>query len=272
MRIDGMKVLIYEKKNHIARITLNRPEAHNALDAEMIVALSAAWKDYYNDKEMRCAIITGAGNKSYCAGADLGKLIPLITGARQPESDADRTVLAYGVKAALPLQWDIDAFKPVVAAINGYAIGGGLELLYGTDIRIACPEAKFGLPEVKWALFPSGGTVLLPRQLSYVKAMEMLLTGNLISAQEALDYGLINRVVPREKLLEEAERYAVTISKNGPLAVAAIKESVIKLSGLSLEEALKKESGFSVRVIKTNDVNEGSKAFIEKREPVFRGE
>jgi len=195
-----------------------------------------------------------------------------MTGTRQPETDADRAMLSNRPQEEAP-QRTADSFKPIIAAVNGYAIAGGLELLYTTDIRVACPEAKFGLQEVKWAIFPAGGsTVHLPRQLPYAKAMEMLLTGSLISAQEALDYGLINSVVPREKLLEEAERYATLIAKNGPLAVSAIKESVIKLNGLPLAEALEREREFSGPIFDTKDAQEGPRAFMEKREPVYRGE
>ena len=266
-------VLIYEKRNGIAYLTLNRPEARNAVDPELAVELAAAWEDYRDDKDMRCAIITGAGDKAFCAGADLGKLIPLFTGAKQPESDADQQIQKDPAISNRALLRDYVLYKPVIAAINGHAIAGGLELLYSTDIRISCAEARFGLQEVKWAIFPAGGsTVHLPRQLPYARAMEILLTGELIGAQEALKLGFLNRVVDRDKVMEEAERYAGIIAKNGPLAVSAIKKAVLTINGLTIEEGLAKEQEIATPVFATKDAREGPRAFKEKRKPKYIGE
>lgn len=266
-------VLKYEKRNKIAYFTLNRPEVHNAFNPELIVELAAAWEDYRDDDQLRCAIITGAGDTSFCAGADLAELIPLMTGAKKPETEAEKMVMQNPGLSNVAILRDFDLYKPVVAAINGYAIAGGLEFLYSTDIRVSCPEARFGLQEVKWAIFPAGGSsVQLPRQLPYAKAMEMLLTGELISAQEALDYGFINQLVPRENIMEEAEKYAEIIAKNGPLAVIAIKKAVLSISGMTIKEGLKKESEFSGPVFLTKDAQEGPRAFKEKRTPNYIGE
>lgn len=265
--------LLFEKRNHIAVVTLNRPEARNAFDSEMLVELASVWKEYREDQSLRCAILTGTGEKAFCAGADLGKLIPLMTGARKAESDADTQIQKNPelMNQAILRTFDLD--KPVVAAINGHAIAGGLEFLYATDIRIACPEAKFGLQEVKWGIFPMGGSsVHLPRQMPYAKAMEMLLTGELISAQDALASGLINRIVPRDQVLEEAEKTAMLIAKNGPLAVSAIKRAVRANLGVPIHEALVKEQEIAIPVFMTKDAQEGPRAFKEKREPVFKGE
>ncbi|MBT4264178.1 MAG: crotonase/enoyl-CoA hydratase family protein [Deltaproteobacteria bacterium] len=265
--------LIFEKRNNIAYITLNRPESRNAFDPEMLVELAAVWKEYREDKSLRCAILTGAGDKAFCAGADLGILIPLMSGARKAESEADKQVQNNPEMMNQAILRDFDLHKPVVAAINGHAIAGGLEFLYATDIRIACPEAKFGLQEVKWAIFPMGGSsVHLPRQLPYAKAMEMLLTGELISAQEALDFGLINRIVPRDQVVVEAEKTATLIAKNGPLAVLAIKKAVQANLGVPVKEALAKELEIAMPVFLSKDVQEGPRAFKEKREPVYKGE
>lgn len=265
--------LDYEKRNGIAYLTLNRPEAHNSIDPELVVELSAAWEDYRDDNNMRCAIITGTGGKTFCSGADLGKLIPILTGAKKPESIAEKKLQADPFLPNKALLRDFKLYKPVIAAINGDAIAGGLELLYSTDIRITCQEARFGLQEVKWGIFPAGGSsVHLPRQIPYARAMEILLTGGLLKAQEAYNFGLVNRIVPQDKIMEEAERFAEIISKNGPLAVSAIKKSVLNNSGQSLEKALKTEIDLAIPVFLSKDAQEGPRAFKEKREPVFVGE
>jgi len=265
--------LLFEKKGPIAYITLNRPEKHNAIDTEIGRLLIEAWEEYQNDKQLRCAILTGNG-KSFCSGADLAQITPLFTGAKKPQNEFERHLVkdpSYRGVAMLENPW---MYKPIVAAINGSAIAGGMELLYTTDIRVASSEAKFGLQEVKWAVFPSGGSsVKLPRQMTYCQAMELMLTGELISAEKALEYGFINKVVAPDKVMEEAERYAHIISKNGPLAVAAVKESVWKSWGLPFQEALKVEKEIvELRVHHSKDAREGPRAFKEKRTPNYKGE
>ena len=165
-----------------------------------------------------------------------------------------------------------DPVKPVVAAINGHAIAGGMELVQGTDIRVAVPEAKFGLQEVKWAIFPAGGsTVRMPRQMPYAKAMELMLTGDLISAEEALELGFLNYMVEASELMDKAMEIAEKLAGNGPIAVQAIRKSVREVWGYPEAEALKMEGGFSRPVFQTEDAKEGPKAFMEKREPVYKG-
>lgn len=264
--------LIYEKKNHIAYLTLNRPEARNALDPETVIELLAAWEDYRDDSQMRCAILTGAGDKVFCSGADLGKLIPLFTGAKKPETEADRQCAKDPLIASRALLKGFELYKPVIAAINGHAIAGGMEVLYGTDIRVAAQGVKIGVQEVKWAIFPAGGsTIRMPRQMPYARAMELLLTGELMDAEEALKFGFINRVVPYENLMEEAEKIARIIAKNGPLAVEAIKRSVIENRGKPLAEGFVREFELAMPVFMSKDAQEGPKAFKEKREPNFVG-
>ena len=264
--------LIYEKKDGIAYLTLNRPEAHNALAPETMLELLDAWTDYRDDPALRCAIITGAGDKSFCAGADLGRFIPLFTGAKTPENEAEKKIQADPLISMQALLRDFELFKPVVAAVNGNAIAGGMEFLYATDIRVAAEGARFGLQEVKWGIFPMGGSsVHLPRQLPYARAMEMLLTGELMDAAEALHYGLVNRVVPAGEVMAEAERYARIIAKNGPLAVTAIKRAVKANIGLELKQGLAKEMELAMPVFMSQDAQEGPRAFKEKREPKFIG-
>jgi len=264
--------LIFEKKEHVAYITLNRPEARNALDAETVVDLVRAWEEYRDDDDLRCALITGAGDDSFCAGADLSRLIPLFTGSRDAETEAEKLVQADPLMVQKAWLRDMDIYKPIVAGINGHAIAGGLELLYAADIRIAAQGSRFGLQEVKWGIFPMGGSsVKLPRQIPYARAMEMMLTGELIEGEDALNMGLINRLVPREKIMEECERTARIIVKNGPMAVSAVKKAVMTNIGLTLEQGLKNEFELALPVFMSQDAQEGPKAFKEKREPRFMG-
>ena len=264
--------LIYEKRDHVAYITLNRPEAHNALDPATVLELLDAWEDFRDDAAMRCAVLTGAGEASFCAGADLSTLIPLFTGARQPQDEVEQKVQADPTLAMRAILRDLELDKPVVAAVNGNAIAGGMELLYATDIRVAADTARFGLQEVRWSVFPMGGsTVHLPRQVPYARAMEILLTGELIDAEEAQRLGFINRVVPSDQVMETAEKFARIISKNGPLAVSAVKQSVLANMGKPIAEGLARELELSLPVFMSEDAKEGPKAFKEKREPLFKG-
>lgn len=263
--------LIYEKKDSIAYITLNRPEAQNAFDPETVVDIVAAWQDYRDDDSLRCAILTGTGDV-FSSGADLKRLIPLMTGARQPETEADQWVQKDPSLLQKAFLRNLKIFKPIIAAINGTAIAGGFEILYGTDIRIAAQGAKFGLQEVKWSIVPlMGSTVRLPRQIPYARAMEIMLTGELIDAEEALKIGLINKVVPKDRVMEEAQRYAGIIVKNGPLAVRAAKQAVLEGMSLSIKEGLAKELEIGMPVFFSEDAKEGPRAFKEKREPRFTG-
>jgi enoyl-CoA hydratase len=256
-----MPDLLYEKREGIAYLTMNRPEKRNALSPEMIVRLAEAWTDFRDDGDVRVAILTGAGERAFCAGADLGRLIPLFTRAREPDDEWDERLLADRSTMDRALLRDFELYKPVIAAINGFALAGGTEIVQATDLR-----------EVKRGLFPGGGsTVRLARQIPHCKAMEILLTGKPLSAEEAHRIGLINEIVPPERLLAQAEELARTIAANGPLAVQACKESVLRTSGLPLGEALRVESECARRVFASEDAVEGPRAFIEKRPPVFRG-
>lgn len=264
--------LIYTKKKNIAYLTLNRPKEHNAIDPQTVLDLIAAWEDYRDDQEMRCAIITGSGDQSFCSGADLNKLIPLITGARAPEDDADRQVKKNPFSIHQAFLRNFELYKPIIAAVNGHAIAGGMELLYSTDLRVASQDAKFGLQEVKWAIFPMmGSSVKLPQQMPYARAMEMLLTGELISAKEALEFGFVNRVVPRDQVMNEAEKFATVISQNGPLAVRALKKAVLTNIGSSIEDGLAQEMKIALPIFSSRDAQEGPQAFKEKRKPDFQG-
>jgi enoyl-CoA hydratase len=266
-----MAVVDFEILGHIANITINRPEYRNALNAEILVRLFDAFHEVEHNPAIRVAIITGAGDKAFSAGADLGSLLPLITATRKPADVWDERYLKeLGLGGGSLLRHD--PIKPVIAAVNGHAVAGGMELVQGTDIRIAVPRAKFGLREVRWAVFPGGGsTVRLPCQMPYAKAMELMLTGDLISAEDALALGFLNYVVPPDSLMSKAMELAEKIATNGPIAVQAIRKSVRKAWGRPEDEALKIEAEISESVFSSEDAIEGPRAFMEKRTPVYKG-
>jgi enoyl-CoA hydratase len=267
-----MPAVLFERRDHIAYITLNRPEVHNSYNPETIVRLAEAWQEIYKDDDIRAAIVTGAGKVAFSAGADLGRLIPLFTGARKPEDEWDNKLLANRRLGDIALLRGYDLDKPIIAAINGFCIAGGMELIQSTDLRVASENASFGLQEVKWAIIPAAGSLArLQRQMPYCKAMEILLTGNRIDAQEAWRLGLVNYVVPQAQLMVKAEELATTIAANGPLAVRKIKEAVRRTSGRPYEDAFKIENECAREVMRSEDAREGPRAFMEKRKPVYKG-
>ena len=264
--------LLYEKKDHIATLTMNRPEARNAINPEMLCRFADAWEDVNNDAEIRVVILTGTGEDAFCAGADLDKLVRMMQGLRPAETEFDERIKNDVSIIYKGLMRSLDVVKPIVAAVKGFCVAGGLEILNCCDIRVAAEDAQFGLAEVKWSLFPMGGsTVRIPRQIPWPIAMEIMLTGERISAAEAYRVCLINKVVPRERVLAEAQRYADIIVNNGPLAVQAVKRSALASLGLPTEKALEKELEIGIPVSMSEDAREGPKAFKEKRKPVFRG-
>ncbi|MAT82805.1 MAG: enoyl-CoA hydratase [Gammaproteobacteria bacterium] len=268
-----MPHLDYQKRDGIAYLVMNRPERRNALSPQMIVEMAAAWQDFRDDREARVAILTGAGDRAFCAGADLGLLIPLLSGARKPEDEHDEALLADRSLMQKALLRDFELYKPVIAAVNGFALAGGTEILQATDLRIAAEHAEFGLSEVMRGIIPAGGSLVrLARQIPYCKAMQILLTGDRMSAEEAYRIGLINEVAPAAEVLGRAEALAARIAENGPLAVAACKEAVTRTSGLPLNDAFRIENELAGRVMRSKDAIEGPRAFMEKRKPEFRGE
>jgi enoyl-CoA hydratase len=267
-----MSVVVYEKKDGIAYLTLNRPEVHNALDAEVVVRLAEAWQDFADDDSLRVAIITGAGDRAFCSGADLRKLIPLMVGAKQPEDEWEEKLMANRRLTNIALLRGFELYKPVIAAVNCFCLAGGTELIQATDIRIAAQHATFGLTEVKRAIIPAAGSMArLPKQVPFCKAMEILLVGDSMSAEEAYRIGLINYVVPQEKLMERAEEFAGKIAENGPLAVRKIKETVLKALGRPVEEGYALEDEAVRVVMRSEDAREGPSAFVEKRKPRYVG-
>ena len=258
--------LLLERDGYILTLTMNRPEARNALSSEMVVRLADAWEEINDDPEIRVAILTGAGGH-FSAGADLKQM----AGGYGDDEWSARS------KADPELPWKAllrttRVKKPLVAAVEGYAVAGGTEILQSTDIRIAGESAQFGLAEVRRGLFPIGGsTVRLRRQIAYTHAAEILLTGGLVPAQRALEMGLIGRVVSDGQALAEAKKVAEAIAENGPLSVMAIKRSLQETEGLPEAEALKIELEIGLPIFGTEDAREGPKAFAEKRKPNFKG-
>jgi enoyl-CoA hydratase len=269
-----MPDLLYEKRDGIAILTFNRPEKRNAFSPELLVRLADAWVDFRDDDSLRVAILTGAGDVAFCAGGDLGRLIPLFTGARQPEDEWDQRLMdGLGSVMSTALLRPFELYKPIIAAVNGFALAGGSEILQSTDIRVASSTSSFGLSESQRGIVPGGGSMVrLPRQVPYCKAMEILLTGDRIPAEEAHRIGFVNEVVPPERVMPRALEFAERLVKNAPLALRAIKETVIRTSGLALEDAYRIEHELSGPVSRSKDAREGPRAFMEKREPVFTGE
>jgi enoyl-CoA hydratase len=264
--------LLYAKNGHVATLTLNRPAVRNAINPEMLCRLADAWQDVNDDPNVRVAILTGAGDEAFCAGGDLEKLIRMMQGQIPPENEYDQRIkddLSILYKGLLR---SFDVYKPIVAAVKGFCVAGGLEILNCCDIRVAADDAQFGLAEVKWSLFPMGGsTVRMPRQIPWPIAMEIMLTGERISAQEAHRVCLINKVVPAAQVMHEARRYADVLAANGPLAVQAVKRSALAGLGVPTARALELEMEIGIPVSMSEDAREGPKAFKEKRTPVFRG-
>jgi len=264
----------YEKKadEHVALITIDRPEARNALDMYHFRDLANAWREVGDDPDVWVAIITGVPG-AFMAGADLKTFIPQVTELQKQISsgevdEIDGCRLSDSVDAVLRT---VKLWKPIVAAVDGPCVAGGMEMLGGIDIRIATPRASFGVMEPKRGLFAGGGTtVRLPRQIPFPFAMEFLLTAEAFPAERALQMGLLNEIVEEDALLDRAFEWAARITANAPIAVQATKESVLRGLKTDMREAFKIESELSSMVFQTEDAKEGPKAFAEKRPPVWQ--
>jgi enoyl-CoA hydratase len=254
--------LLFELTDGICRITINRPDKLNALDAIVIAELGDAVTRIETDSAVRGVLVTGAGTKAFVAGADITEL-----SAQSPMEGQTRS--AAGQKVFRRLE---QCGKPVVAAVNGFALGGGCELAMACHIRIASEQAKFGQPEVKLGIAPGyGATVRLPRLVGKGRALELLLTGRMIDAEEAYRIGLVNRVVPADHLLDESEALLRAILENGPLAVRACLETVEAGLDMAIDQALLLEANQFGLLSATADMREGTKAFVQKRKPAFKG-
>jgi enoyl-CoA hydratase/carnithine racemase len=256
---------------HVALVTLDRPEKANALDPALLGALAAAWREIAADDAVRCAVVTGAGERAFCAGMDMTTTIPAAQRLARGErlAPAEFEGLRH-VSTALLAGFDLR--KPLVAAVNGHARAGGLDLLLAAEIRYAVPHASFALEEVALGLYPTGNaTVLLPRQIGWVHAHELLLTARPIDAERARTIGLVNELVAPEALLERALACADAIAANAPLAVQATRAGVRELLGLPLPEAYRRQEELGRPLRSTQDAREAQRAFVERRKPHFQG-
>jgi len=253
---------LVEKRGHVLIVTMNRPEAKNALSGPMLAGMTAAWNQVDEDPEIRACILTGAGG-AFCAGADLKAM-----SASHPGDNAksmDLSVIESLLKGRR-------LTKPLIAAVEGPAIAGGTEILQATDIRVAGEGAKFGVSEPRWGLFPLGGSaVRLVRQIPYTVAADLLLTGRHITATEAKELGLIGHVVPDGQALTKALQLAELIAANGPLAVQAILRTIRETEAMPENDAFRIDAKLGIAVFQSEDAKEGPRAFAEKRKPEFRG-
>ncbi len=250
----------YTKEGRIATFTINRPEALNAMNVQAWRELSEALADFRGDPELWVGIITATGEKAFCGGADIKDLLPFM------KENATTPWLMPPTHMR-----GLDIWKPLIAAINGVALGGGLEIVLACDIRIASENARLGVPEVNLGIMPGwGGTQRLPRMLPWCKAAELLLMGRPIDAQEAYRIGLVNKVVPQEELMPTAKEWAEALCRPGPLAVRAAKQAMIRGTSMTLEDGLKLESELFAYLQTTEDFIEGTTAFVEKRKPDFK--
>jgi enoyl-CoA hydratase/carnithine racemase len=250
----------YEKEGRIAIFTINRPQAMNAMNMEAIRELNEAMADFRDDPELWVGIITGAGDRAFCGGADIKDTLSFMKEHRRDQWAFPPTIMR-----------GFELWKPLIAAINGLALGGGLEIALSCDIRIAAENARLGTPEVNLSLIPGwGGTQRLPRMIPWCKAAEILLMGRPIDAQEAYRIGLVNKVVPQAEVMTTAKEWAKVICEAGPLAVRAAKEAMIRGSSMTLEDGLRLENSLVAYLMGTEDFTEGTTAFVEKRKPVYK--
>lgn len=266
-----MAARLERPREHVALVTIDRPEKANALDPATLSELAAAWREVAEDEQIRCAVLTGAGERVFCAGMDMQATI----GASQRLARGEKLdpVEFEGMRnAATALLAGFDLKKPLVCAINGHARAGGFDLMLASEIRLAVPHATFALEEVALGLYPTGNsTVLLARQVAWVHAHEIMLTAQPIDAARALQIGLVNRIVEPAVLLEEALSVATRIARNAPLAVMETRRGVREILHLPLDQGYRRQEEIGAPLRKTEDAREAQRAFVEKRKPVFRG-
>ncbi len=268
----GELPLLVDATPPIARITINRPAKRNALDAQTVVRLADAWAAVEADPAIRVVLLTGTGDQAFCAGADLTSLIPLLTRARPAADEWDERLLAEPKLMNRALLRGTDMPVPVIAAVRGFALAGGTELVLASDLRVVSDDARLGLTEVRRGLMPAaGGTVRLPRQIPRARAAELLLLGDHLDAVDAFDLGLVNRVVPSDQVLAVATELAERMAANGPLALRTIKQTMLRSDGLPLLDAFAVEDDGARVVMRSADAKEGARAFAEKRPPEFTG-
>lgn len=258
--------IIYDQRGRIAVITINRPERMNAIDPQTSAELHEAWCDFRDNDALWVAILTGAGERAFSAGNDL------VAMSAAQQSGGASTAAAYSRAPFGGITRNFECWKPMIAAVNGYCLAGGLEMALSCDIRIAAEHAQFGLAEVTRGIIPgAGGTQRLPRVIPFGPALELLLTGGKFGAQWAYRYGLVNHVVPADQLMPRALELASTLCENAPVSLRLVKEAAYRGLSLSLEDGLKFEIEQSKKVMATEDAMEGPLAFAQKRKPEWKG-
>lgn len=260
--------ILYERHGHVRLITINRPSQMNSMDFAANDALIERWREFDADDDARCAVITGSGERAFCAGADLKTYTMPFASTPVPEFRR-RFTNGPGFGG---ITRNVHVFKPIVAAVNGYAVSGGLELALAADLRFCSPAARFGLQDTRWGFHAcDGGLVRLKEIVGLGNAMELILSGDLFDAEHALRIGLVNRVVDGGRLLEETLDYAAKLARRAPLPQRMAKEVMHRIHGMNLEEALRLEADSFRDLGDTRDLDEGARAFRERRDAVFEG-
>jgi len=259
--VKSFSNIIYEKKDHVSWITLNRPEARNAMNDAMREELMEAFGDARDDRKIYAIVITGAGDNAFCAGADISEF---------PRLNAPDQLGRHG--RINPINYPREIPKPVVAMVNGLALGGGCEIVLACDIAIASESAQFGQPEIRVGIIPgAGGTQVLPRLIGEKKARELIYTGGTLTAAEALQFGMINRVVPQGQLKEETESFLAKMLRQSPVILQIAKMAINRSLETTLDAGMKSEKDLFALCFSTRDQKEGARAFLEKRKPEYEG-
>ena len=264
-----MSVVLFEKRNKIAYVTINRPEKRNSLTSEVRRKLAEAWHEIRDDNDIWIGIVTGAGDQSFCAGGDLGENLAKAKGEVSPpeyETYEGRRQMSYS-----HYMREVGLNKPLIAAVNGYAAGGGFSVALNCDIRLCSENAKFGASEVRWSHMAGGQAHILPRTIPLGWAFWICLTGQFIDAQTAYNIGLVQGVYPQDKLMEEATKLAETINANGRVVVQQTKEYIYNSLDMPLSAAREMERVYYQRIRQSPDYDEGSAAFTQRRKPEFSG-
>lgn len=261
----------FTKEGHIAKVGLNSPESKNALGPDELMELYKIWEECRNDNAVRVVVFYSALEDIFSSGMNLKTVIPILTGVRKPETEGEKWLVGFGdaVGRAMLKYKELD--RPVIAAVNGYCLTGGFEMVMGCELRVASEDAVFQMRETTLGIMPIGGSsVFLPLQVGQARANEILLTGNNFSARTLYEWGFLNRVVPREKLMDEAMSMAGRIAGNGPRSVRGMVRCSRMIQGLPLQKAFETEIQIGAPIFMSDDAREGVKAQKEKRKPEFR--